>query len=84
MTLDDMGSSVDPVTATTTQVLAYFADGSKVKFRWSFPHYNDFDYTLAPYGDIKSTASAVANPWARHGPIRPSARFRIRAGSTRC
>ena len=60
VTLDDMGSSVDPVTGTTAQVLAYFADGSKVKFRWSFPHYNDFDYTLAPYGDIKSTASTAA------------------------
>ena len=31
-----------------------------MKFRWSFPHYNDFDYTLAPYGDIKSTAAAVS------------------------
>ena len=31
-----------------------------MKFRWSFPHYNDFDYTLAPYGDIKSTASNVS------------------------
>lgn len=60
VTLDDMGSSIDPVTGTTTQVLTYFSDGSKVKFRWSFPHYNDFDYTLAPYGDIKSTASAVS------------------------
>jgi len=60
VTLDDMGSSVDPVTGTTSQVLSYFADGSKVKFRWSFPHYNDFDYTLAPYGDIKLTASAVS------------------------
>ncbi|HET9468334.1 MAG TPA: hypothetical protein VFO48_07980, partial [Vicinamibacterales bacterium] len=60
VTLDDMGISVDPVTGTTAQVLAYFADGTKVKFRWSFPHYNDFDYTLAPYGDIKATASTVS------------------------
>ncbi len=59
VTLDDMGSAVDPVTGTIAQVLAYFADGSKVKFRWSFPHYNDFDYTLAPYGDIKQTAATV-------------------------
>ena len=60
VTLEDMESAVDPITGTTSQVLAYFSDGSKVKFRWSFPHYNDFDYTLAPYGDIKSTASSVA------------------------
>ena len=60
VTLADMGTAVDPVTGTTAQVLAYFADGSKVKFRWSFPHYSDFDYTLAPYGDVKSTASNAA------------------------
>ncbi len=60
ITLDDMATALDPVTGTTAQVLAFFADGTKVKFRWSFPHYNDFDYTLAPYGDIKSTASSMA------------------------
>jgi hypothetical protein len=60
ITLDDMGTAVDPVTGTTAQLLSFFADGTKVKFRWSFPHYNDFDYTLAPYGDIKSTASNLA------------------------
>ena len=60
VTLDDMGSTVDPVTGTLTQTLAYFADGSKVKFRWAFPSYSDFDYTLSPYGDVKSTASNIA------------------------
>lgn len=60
VTLADMALTVDPVTSTAAQVLAYFADGTKVKFRWSFPHYSDFDYTLAPYGDIKSTASSLA------------------------
>jgi Neisseria PilC beta-propeller domain len=60
VTLDGIGAAVDPVTGTVAQLLAYFADGSKVKFRWSFPHYNDFDYTLAPYGDIKATASTVS------------------------
>jgi hypothetical protein len=60
VTLADMAATVDPVSGTSAQVLAYFADGSKVKFRWSFPHYSDFDYTLAPYGDVKSTASNAA------------------------
>jgi hypothetical protein len=60
VTLDDMDSAVHPVTGTVAQTLAYFADGSKVKFRWSFPHYDEFDYTLAPYGDIKFTASMAA------------------------
>jgi hypothetical protein len=60
VTLEGMASHVNPVTGTTAEVLAYFADPTRVKFRWSFPHYNDFDYTLAPYGDIKSTASTAA------------------------
>jgi hypothetical protein len=60
VTLEGMGSSVGPVTGTTTELLTYFSDASRVKFRWSFPHYNDFDYTLAPYGDIKSTASTLS------------------------
>jgi hypothetical protein len=59
VTLDDMALAVHPVTGSIAQVLDYFADGSKVKFRWSFPHYNDFDYTLAPYGDVKQTAATV-------------------------
>src|SRR4029453_10221883 len=29
------------------------------KFRWSFPHYDDFDYTLAPYRDLQSTGAAL-------------------------
>jgi Neisseria PilC beta-propeller domain len=60
VTLEGIASSVAPLTGTTTELLAYFADATRVKFRWSFPHYNDFDYTLAPYGDIKSTASNAA------------------------
>jgi hypothetical protein len=60
VTLEGMASSVDPVTGTLAQTLAYFADGTKVKFRWSFPHYSEFDYTLAPYGDIKTTAATIS------------------------
>jgi hypothetical protein len=60
VTLDDIASSVGPVSGTTTELLTYFSDASRVKFRWSFPHYNDFDYTLAPYGDIKAAASNLA------------------------
>jgi Tfp pilus tip-associated adhesin PilY1 len=59
VTLDDIASSVSP-TGPLSDLLSYFSSASKVKFRWSFPSYQDFDYTLAPYGDIKSTASAVA------------------------
>jgi hypothetical protein len=59
VTLDDMSPSVTP-TGALSDVLTYFSNASRVKFRWSFPSNMDFDYTLAPYGDIKSTASALA------------------------
>ena len=59
VTLDDMAVSVSP-TGALTEPLGYFTVASRIKFRWSFPSYQDFDYTLAPYGDVKSTASAVA------------------------
>ena len=59
VTLDDMSPSVTP-TGALSDVLTYFSNASRVKFRWSFPSYQDFDYTLAPYGDIKSTASALS------------------------
>ena len=59
VTLDDISPSVTP-TGALGDVLTYFSNASRVKFRWSFPSYMDFDYTLAPYGDVKSTASALA------------------------
>jgi len=59
VTLDDISPSVTP-TGPLSDVLTYFGNPSRVKFRWSFPSYMDFDYTLAPHGDIKSTASALA------------------------
>jgi Tfp pilus tip-associated adhesin PilY1 len=58
VTLDDMSPSVTP-TGALNDVLTYFGSASRVKFRWSFPSYQDFDYTLAPYGDI-TTASLLA------------------------
>ncbi len=59
VTLDDMATSATP-TGALSDVLTFFSNATRVKFRWSFPSYMDFDYTLAPYGDIKSTASALA------------------------
>ncbi|RPI53290.1 MAG: hypothetical protein EHM55_14260, partial [Acidobacteria bacterium] len=45
VTLDDMSPSVTP-TGALSDVLTYFSSASRVKFRWSFPSYQDFDYTL--------------------------------------
>ena len=60
VTLDDISATSVTPTGALSDVLTYFSNASRVKFRWSFPSYMDFDYTLAPYGDIKSTASALA------------------------
>ena len=60
VTLDDMGATVNPVSDAIGDVLTYFAIPSKISFKWAFPNFSDFDYTLAPWGDIKSTATAVA------------------------
>jgi Tfp pilus tip-associated adhesin PilY1 len=59
VTLPDIGTTVSATSDTIGDVLTYFSNPSKVIFKWSFPTYENFDYTLAPWGDVKSTASAV-------------------------
>ncbi len=60
VTLDDIANTVTPNTDAITDVLAYFAIPSKITFKWAFPNFSDFDYTLAPWGDIRYTANATA------------------------
>ena len=60
VTLDNMAVTVSPTSNTIADVLTYFSSPTSVTFKWAFPNYSDFDYTLAPWGDIKSTASATA------------------------
>jgi hypothetical protein len=57
VTLSDMGNTVSPTSDTIGDVLTYFSDASKVTFKWAFPTYSNFDYTIAPWGDVKSTAT---------------------------
>jgi hypothetical protein len=68
VTLDNMGSVVTTTSDTIGEVLAYFADPSRITFKWAFPSYSSFDYTLAPWGDVKSTATneekTVGQSWA--------------------
>jgi hypothetical protein len=59
VTMSDMNTVVAPTSDTLTDVLGYFADPSKITFKWAFPSYTNFDYTLAPYGDIKATAPNI-------------------------
>jgi hypothetical protein len=59
VTMADMASVVDPEDNAVSNVLGYFADPGRLTFKWAFPDYQNFDYTLAPYGDIKATAPNV-------------------------
>lgn len=88
VTLSDMSVTVSQTSDTISDVLTYFADASKVKFKWAFPSYSNFDYTLAPWGDVKSSASAiektVGRTWADPavGQIEsPAGKFALLVGS---
>lgn len=63
VTFDDMGALLTPTSDTMSDVLSYFSDATKVKFKWAFPSYQSFDHTLStaatPWGDIKGTAATI-------------------------
>lgn len=63
VTIDGMAGTISPTDDTVSNVVAYFANANRITFKWSFPRYGSFDTTLsttyAPYGDLKSTATAV-------------------------
>ena len=85
VTLDDMGSAVDPVTGTTAQVLAYFADGTQGEVPLVVPALQRLRLHA---GALRRHQVDRLERWrsrsARRGPTRLSARFRTRAASTRC
>ena len=66
VTLDKMGDQVLPDDNNLSNLLGYFADKTRIPFKWSFPHYKDFDHTLVDsakgilWGDIAVTAPAVS------------------------
>lgn len=68
VTMADMATVVSQDDNTITTLLSYFADPGRITFKWAFPTYQDFDYTLAPYGDIKATApnlsKTVGETWS--------------------
>jgi hypothetical protein len=63
VTMDDMssvlGGSAPDSDASLSDVLQYFADPSRIRLNWSFPSYTKFDATIAPYGDISASATAI-------------------------
>ncbi len=66
VTLDRMSDVVLPTDGNIDSVLSFFADPSRVPFKWSFPHYKDFDPTFVDsakgiyWGDVAASAPAVA------------------------
>jgi hypothetical protein len=68
VTCSDMASFVSATNDNINDVLGYFTDPSKILFKWAFPTYASFDYTLLPYGDIRSTATptekSVGQTWS--------------------
>jgi hypothetical protein len=67
VTLDGMAGSVGP-TADVSSVITYFSDITRIPLKWTFPRYSKFDVTIAPYGDVATTASdtekTVGETWS--------------------
>jgi hypothetical protein len=61
VTLDGMGSSVPEYGTNYDPLLTYFSDKDRIPFRWSFPGYSKFDYTVQPYGELSFAAPYNAN-----------------------
>ena len=66
VTLDKMSETLLPTENNLDRVLDFFADKERIQFKWSFPHYKEFDHTFVDaangiyWGDIAATASAVS------------------------
>jgi hypothetical protein len=59
VTMDNMATAVTASSDNIGDVLAYFADPTRITFKWAFPDYSHFDVTAAPYGDLLSSATAA-------------------------
>jgi hypothetical protein len=59
VTLAGMAASVAPDSDSASDLLSYFSNPSRIAFKWSFPSYQHFDWTISPYGDVAATASDV-------------------------
>jgi hypothetical protein len=59
ITLDHIADTVSDISNDTTALLGYFATPDRITWEWSFPRNTMFDHTIAPYGDVSSSALAV-------------------------
>jgi len=57
VTLEDLGTAVPPDSSNVGALLSYFSNSSRIPFKWSFPNYAHFNFTL---GDVdKDLATAI-------------------------
>ena len=56
---DALGGAESDATAPLDQVLTYFANPGRITLNWAFPSMTKFDPTIAPYGDLGITATAL-------------------------
>ena len=63
VTLDDMANTVSSSSDDITQVLTYFSNSTRVKFKWAFPSFSSFDksITLARQGLADCTTAGSAD-----------------------
>ena len=63
VTLPDIGDTISPSSDDIGTLLTYFSTTDRIPLKWSFPSYTSFDpstiTTMMPYGDLKSSATAV-------------------------
>ena len=68
ITLDGIADSVSDTSNDTSALLSYFSSPDRITWQWSFPRITKFDHTIAPYGDVASSASdaekSVGETWS--------------------
>jgi hypothetical protein len=59
VTLHRMDETILPTNDSLDALLTYFSSPTTIPWAWSFPRLTSFDYTIAPYGDISTSATAL-------------------------
>jgi type IV pilus assembly protein PilY1 len=59
VTLEFMSAAVTATSTNDSALLNYFASENRITFKWSFPSNDSFDATIAPYGELRASATAA-------------------------
>ena len=79
VTLTAMASTLSPDSDDTGAMLSFFSQPDRIPHVWSFPDLNNFDASLAPYGDIAARGAGRREDGGRDvvGPGRGAGRDRV-------